>query len=119
MDWEKVIDAEKTLAFIDDAIPLIKKMGGATTRMSLALAFAYRHSSADNVRLQKSIGEIVLTAQVEQIGASTMPHALKMIENAYNNHLSAKNRIRLCVEYEDYLTGKFDWYQKKWGHKAN
>ena len=118
VEWNRIPEVESTIAFISEVMPTIKKMDGDTTRMCNALVFTYRHSSADNDRLRKVIGDMVLDAQVDQIGVSTMMHALKMIENAYNCHLSKPNRIRLINEYEDFQTGRFDWYEKKWGHRS-
>ena len=115
LDEDAMREAELSLAWIAPMIDKAKSISGRSDLMLCALNWVYRHSSASKSRIEAVFGQMVFEANANNVAIGNIKHALQLLENAYNRNIRKQNRIRLVVEYEEYQSGNYSWYEKKWG----
>lgn len=111
MDTIAEHESENLCEWIEDIIiPLKSKIKGRFDFFCFAVLFIYRHTDANNVRLQNVIQDYAY--EFSPIG--TTLDALTQMERFYNKNLNAANRVYFTSEYEKYVTLEKSNTFKKW-----
>lgn len=103
--------AQATLSWLTNFIPIIDRINGHTEYYYNALAFCYGDDEIDNERLLVKMGQM----QANLIPVTTMQQAFEVIESIYNNR--SRKHIYIKTNYLKALDDKYSWYRNKYGNR--
>lgn len=112
---DKYTSAEEICGYLDDLSGCIKLMSGRKDLMCFALGFAYQCEDCKPERMRQlfkqNFREITPPASMEM--------ALNELSRIYNRGtgLRKTDYIYLWESYQKCMSGKYSWYQAKWGKR--
>lgn len=107
--------ADELLGYVMKFLKTIKNFNkGPIPYICMALMFAYQLEDVDKDKLVDKFDKYYGMDDIPSF--TSTDGALKVLTLIYNRR-NSKSKIYFEVEYDKYMSGKYQWYSNKWGFK--